>query len=63
MYKKPLLEVVAFDVEDIITESSNPENPPVLDEFIVQVPTGGTMGTFEDFDEGGPAAASYYRPF
>ncbi len=63
IYKKPLLEMIAFDVEDVITESSNPEDPPVLDEFIVQVPTGGNMGVFEDFDDPGSPAPSYYRPF
>lgn len=62
-YTKPLLELQMFDVEDIITESSAQENPPVMDEFIVQVPTGGTMGSFEDFDEGISSAPRYYRPF
>lgn len=65
-YEKPLLELLVFDVEDIITVSSaldNPTDPPVVDELIVQVPTGGTMGSFEDFEDNNSSAPAFYKPF
>lgn len=62
MYQKPELFIEYFDIEDIIQSSSisptdPPEDPPVdppVTDPSVQIPGGGNVGTFEDFDDPNP---------
>lgn len=66
IYKKPLLEVLSFDVDDIITTSSAAPEPPEetpVEDPILQVPSGGNMGAFEDFEETDTPTPTFYKAF